>query len=183
MIRCILRAMRLGRMFFPTESAIWLFPADSESGHLEQHKEDRSDLSKWGNDLRQTYRNLAQVAGIGESDIHLLMNHALPRVNGGYLTRDRLTRNHLRAQQERISAVAIEQLRKAKTEMLLAWLTKIKVDDRASHATCDITAGRIAFRRAKNTGAAKQGDQTVVSYRVDHRTCVSRYAFQCIYLR
>lgn len=133
MIRCILRSMRLGRIFFPIEAETWLFPADSESGHLEEHKEERSDLSKWGNDLRQTYRNLAQVAGVGESDVHLLMNHVLPGVNGGYLTRDRLTRNHLRAQQERISAVVIDQLRKAKAESPLAWLCGIKVDDQAGY--------------------------------------------------
>ena len=30
--------------------------ADSQSGHIIEHKEKRSDLSKWGNDLRQTFR-------------------------------------------------------------------------------------------------------------------------------
>ena len=162
MIRCILRAMRLGRMFFPAESATWLFPADSESGPLEEHKEDRSDLSKWGNDLRQTYRNLAQVAGVGESDIHLLMNHALPGVNGGYLTRDRLTRNHLRAQQELISSVMIEQLRKAKVGALLAWLTRIKVDDPAGHATHN-TVEAAAFRRTKKARITERLVQVVAA--------------------
>jgi integrase len=162
MVRCILRAMRLGRTFFPAESAIWLFPADSESGHLEEHKEDRSELSKWGNDLRQTYRNLAQVAGVGESDIHLLMNHALPGVNGGYLTRDRLTRNHLRAQQERISSVMIEQLCKAEVGALLAWLTRIKVDDQAGHATYN-TVEAAASRRTKKALTTERLVQAVAA--------------------
>jgi hypothetical protein len=42
----------------------WLFPADSEPGHLVEHKEERAVLSKWANDLRQSYRRLAQAAGI-----------------------------------------------------------------------------------------------------------------------
>ena len=161
-IRCILRAMRIGRTFFPAESATWLFPAESESGHLEEHKEDRSDLSKWGNDLRQTYRNLAQVAGVGESDIHLLMNHALPGVNGGYLTRDRLTRNHLRAQQERISSIAIEQVEKAKAGALLAWLTRTKIDDQATHTTK--RTGKTAMsQRSRKTPTAEQLTQAAAS--------------------
>lgn len=144
MIQCMLRTMRIGREAFPAQARIWLFPAESESGHLEEHKENRPDapgaepakdtgrekvfLSKWGNDLRQTYRNLAQVAGVGDSDIHLLMNHSLPGVNGGYLTRDRLTRNHLRAQQERISAVVLDQVGKAKTGALARWLNSSRIE-------------------------------------------------------
>lgn len=57
---------------------VWLFPADSKSGHLEEHKEDRSDLSKWGNDQRQSYRTLATIAGISEVNAKLLMNRAIP---------------------------------------------------------------------------------------------------------
>jgi hypothetical protein len=36
-----------------------------------------------GNDLRQSYRTLAQVAGVWELDVHLMMNHSLPGVNAG----------------------------------------------------------------------------------------------------
>jgi site-specific recombinase XerD len=108
MIRCIIRTIRLGRMLYPEQASIWLFPAESESGHLEEHKEDRSVLSKWGNDLRQSYRTLAQAAGVSELDVHLLMNHSLPGVNAGYITRERLLRDHLRKQQECISAIVTE---------------------------------------------------------------------------
>jgi len=64
MIRCIIRAIRIGRMMFPVQSEYWIFPADSASGHMVDHKEDRNILPKWGNDLRQTYRTIAQSAGL-----------------------------------------------------------------------------------------------------------------------
>ena len=127
MVRCILRAMRIGRIFFPVESKVWLFPACSGTGHIVEHKENRAKLSKWGNDLRQSYRNLAQVAEVGDSDIHLLMNHSLPGVNGGYLTRDRLTRNHLRAQQERISAVMAAKVQRSAIKDLIDWISASRI--------------------------------------------------------
>jgi hypothetical protein len=34
MVRCIIRAIRLGRVMYPEQSKVWLFPADSETGHL-----------------------------------------------------------------------------------------------------------------------------------------------------
>ena len=75
-----------------------------------EHKEERNVLSKWGNDLRQSYRTLAQAAGVSELDIHLLMNHSLPGVNAGYITRDRLLRDHLRQRQQKISELVVHGL-------------------------------------------------------------------------
>jgi hypothetical protein len=95
--------IRLGRVLFPSQEQDWLFPADSVSGHLVEHKEDRKTLDKWGNELRQTYRTVAQAAGIADLDIHLLMNHSVPGVNAGYITRSKLLSDHLRHQQEAIS--------------------------------------------------------------------------------
>jgi site-specific recombinase XerD len=132
MIRCIIRAIRLGRTFFPEQAEFWLFPADSETGHLVEHKEEREVLSKWGNDLRQSYRTLAQAAGVSELDIHLLMNHSLPGVNAGYVTRDRLLRNHLRQQQERISAIALEKAGKKADSSCRHWLMSTNVDTTAT---------------------------------------------------
>lgn len=122
MIRCMIRAMRLGRALYPEQAALWLFPADSVTGHLVEHKEDRAVLSKWGNDLRQSYRTLAQITGVSELDVHLLMNHSIPGVNAGYITRDRLLSGHLRKQQERISQVATESLGKAAGHEVACWL-------------------------------------------------------------
>jgi hypothetical protein len=73
----------------------------------------------------QSYRTLAQAAGVSELDIHPLMNHSLPGVNAGYITRDRLVRDHLRKQQERISAVVIE---KASQDDRCKWTMSAKVD-------------------------------------------------------
>jgi integrase len=103
MLRSIARAMRFGRMMHPEQAQTWLFPADSKSGHIIEHKEERFVLSHWGNDLRQTYRTIGQLAGTNEIDIHLLMNHSLPGVNAGYITRSKLVHSHLRAAQQQIS--------------------------------------------------------------------------------
>lgn len=96
MILCLTRAIRFGRFVFPFEANSWLFPSDSESGHLAEQKEDRDVLGKWGNDLRQTFRTLATAAGVSEFDARLLMNHAIPGVNAGYISRHKLLEDHLR---------------------------------------------------------------------------------------
>jgi integrase len=111
MIRCLVRVMRLGRALYPIQAQEWLFPAESDSGHLVEHKEHRSTLSKWGNDLRQTYRSVAQTTGVADLDIHLLMNHTVPGVNAGYINRSKLLSDHLRQQQEVISQRIVEAIR------------------------------------------------------------------------
>ncbi len=114
MIRSIVRAIRAGRILHPKAAEDgWLFPAASESGHIAEQKEDRAVLGKYANDLRQSYRTLAQAAGVAEIDAHLLMNHALPGVNAGYLTKGKLL-SHLRQQQERISAFILQAVGKTK---------------------------------------------------------------------
>jgi len=47
MMRSLVRIIRLGRMIFPGHEADWLFPADSASGHIVEHKEARDVLSHW----------------------------------------------------------------------------------------------------------------------------------------
>lgn len=103
MIRCLARAIRIGRVLYPEQAKEWLFPADSKNGHITEHKEKRSDLSKWGNELRQTFRTIAQAAGVMELDVHLLMNHSIQGVNAGYITRNKILHDHLRDQQENIT--------------------------------------------------------------------------------
>ena len=112
MILCLVRAMRFGREMYPCQAAEWIFPADSASGHLTEQKEDRSQLSKWGNDLRQSFRTVATVAGVSEFDAKLLMNHAIPGVNAGYITRHKLLEDHLRTQQQAISSAVFAALGK-----------------------------------------------------------------------
>ena len=110
MLEAIFRLRRIGPIIYPQSGRIWLFPSDSPSGHMEEHKEKRSVLSHWGNDLRQTYRTIGQAAEISEVDMHLLMNHALPGVNSGYITRSKLMRDHLRTQQDKLSAFILDGL-------------------------------------------------------------------------
>lgn len=104
MVRCVIRAIQLGRQMYPEQSSTWLFPSDGATGHLVEHKESRDRLSKWGNELRQTYRTLGQVALVNDLDMHLLMNHSIPGVNAGYITRHQLLGGHLRKQQQAISS-------------------------------------------------------------------------------
>jgi integrase len=135
MVRTLIRAMRLGAMVYPEQSGIWVFPADSESGHLVEHKESRTVLAKWGNDLRQTYRTVGQAAGVNDVDMHLLMNHSLPGVNAGYITRNRLLGDHLRRQQQSISSAIFKALPPAAKQpgALKDWLiTPTKAPERAS---------------------------------------------------
>lgn len=110
MICCLMRVMRFGRKMHPTAATEWIFAADSATGHLVEQKEDRRTLSKWGNDLRQTFRTIATAAGVSEFDARLLMNHSIPGVNAGYITRHKLLENHLRNQQQAISDVAFSAL-------------------------------------------------------------------------
>jgi len=108
MIESILRLLRLGPVIYPQAARTWLFPSDAPSGHLEEHKEDREKvLSHWGNDLRQSFRTLGQVAGVSELDCQLLMNHSVQGVNPGYITRSKLIADHLRQQQEKISQLIV----------------------------------------------------------------------------
>ena len=109
----------------------WLFPADSESGHLVEHKEERNVLSKWGNHLRQSYRTLAQAAAVSELDIHLLMNHSLTGVNAGNITRDRLLRDHLRQQQQRISELVAHSVLMERDPSIVRWLGSTNVEETA----------------------------------------------------
>ena len=108
MIRCLIRAMRVSRILHPEAADTWIFAADSAPGHMIEHKDPRSRLFKWGNDLRQSYRTLGQAAGLSEIDMHLLMNHSVPGVNAGYITRAKLLGDHLRAAQEGLSAFIID---------------------------------------------------------------------------
>lgn len=124
MILCLMRVIRFGRHFYPDDANNWLFPAESESGHIAEQKEARDVLAKWGNDLRQTFRTLATPAGVSELDARLLMNHAIPGVNGGYISRHKLLEDHLRAQQQAISSTMFSSLGDliAKNQTVRSWL-------------------------------------------------------------
>jgi integrase len=103
MIRSLCRARRAGRVLAPERGQKWIFPAaDTKQGHIAEYKEKRHKLPKWGGDLRQTWRTLAQRVGVDELTCNLIMNHKTPGVNAGYITRDALWA-HLLEKQEQIS--------------------------------------------------------------------------------
>lgn len=124
MILCLIRAIGFGREMYPSQARQWVFPAESESGHIAETKEDRDDLSKWGNDLRQTVRTVATAAGVSEFDAKLLMNHSIPGVNAGYMTRHKLLEDHLRRQQQVISSAIFAAVRAVRVEspVIQAWV-------------------------------------------------------------
>jgi hypothetical protein len=103
MIRCLARAIRASRALYPIAASTWIFAGNSGEGHVSEQREERSVLFAYGNDLRQTYRTMGQAAGVSDVDMHLLMNHSLPGVNAGYITRAKLVEDHLRGAQERLS--------------------------------------------------------------------------------
>jgi len=147
MILCLVRAIRLGRQMHPVQALEWVFPADSESGHLAETKEDREVLSKWGNDLRQTFRTIATAAGVSEIDAKLLMNHAIPGVNAGYITRHKLLEDHLRSQQQAISSAVFAALGASITQdhALQDWLGPARPRARPDGT---ISAGRPGVMRS-----------------------------------
>ena len=122
MIRCLIRVIRFGQQMHPSHARGWIFPADSVSGHIVEQKEDRATLSKWGNDLRQSFRTIAAAAGVSEFDAKLLMNHAIPGVNAGYITRPKLLEDHLRRQQQAISSTVFSAAN-TNSPKIRGWLT------------------------------------------------------------
>ncbi|MFC4351761.1 tyrosine-type recombinase/integrase [Fodinicurvata halophila] len=96
----------------PLEASPWLFPSNSESGHISEPKPSRADgfsveFSVHG--LRHTYISAATAAGVHPYALKLLTNHALPRgdVTAGYVRADV---EALRPEQERV------------TRQLLSWV-------------------------------------------------------------
>jgi hypothetical protein len=59
MILCLASAISVWETNASTASTGAGISAGSASGHIAETKEDRDDLSKWGNELRQTFRTIA----------------------------------------------------------------------------------------------------------------------------
>ncbi len=158
MISCLVRAMRAGRWLHPAEAEEWIFAAASSEGHIVEHKEDRRRLSKWGNDLRQTYRTLGQAAGLSEIDMHLLMNHSLPGVNAGYITRARLLGDHLRSAQEKLSQCIVEGGRSEEPNSRWPLLPSRRIGDAMMDPTPpDPREGTfLGGRRSRSLGATRE---------------------------
>ena len=158
MIRCLMRAMRMSRMLHPEEARTWIFAAASAEGHLIEHKEPRTKLPKWGNDLRQTYRTLGHAVGLSRLDMHLLMNHSVPGVNEGYITRDKLLDDQLRASQERLSKFILSKATgpaEARAERLWPLIGSRRIGDLILDPTPLDPRVATAFRRESEVSQAR----------------------------
>jgi hypothetical protein len=104
----------------------------------------------WGNDLRQTFRTIATVAGVSEIDAKLLMNHAMAGVNAGYITRHKLLHDHLRLQQQVISSTVFAALGTSLTERqhLQGWLGLGATQRTIQSAQVDCCPGHVTIRQA-----------------------------------
>ena len=75
-----------------------------------------SNVVEVGQQRRQSFRTIATAAGVSEFDAKLLMNHTIPGVNAGYITRHKLLEDHLRSQQQAISSAVLASLGSFHTE-------------------------------------------------------------------
>ena len=86
--------------------SLWLFPADSKSGHVAEVAQHELD-GLTGHALRHTYATLALQSGVPIAELKFLLNHAAGNVTMGYLNP---TLDHLRGYQEKASAYVLEAL-------------------------------------------------------------------------
>jgi hypothetical protein len=119
MLYCLVRARRAGRILHCDQARCFIFPALSGAGHLTEWREDREALSKFGTDLRQSFKTMSVECGVGKLEAKVLMNHKVDRdVHDGYATTPEL-REHLHGCQERISAAIMGRLAPAMGPALL----------------------------------------------------------------
>ncbi len=110
MLYSLVRARRAGRILHREQAQRFIFPALSEEGHLVDWREHREVLSKFGTDLRQSFKTMSVECGIGELEAKILMNHKVDQdVHDGYATTPEL-REHLHKCQARISAGMMARL-------------------------------------------------------------------------
>jgi hypothetical protein len=107
-VRALKRVRDAGRVLYPDSP--WIFPAESDKGHIAEWDEVRVQLSHFGNDLRQTYITLSQEADVPDIDMKFLVGHALPGVTGGYRNRTKVSEAALRQKQEWLSRYLIRHL-------------------------------------------------------------------------
>lgn len=123
MVGLVVRAMSLSNMLFP--GAPWLFPTraqkDNEKRGIRKGQviatqvwRERSLPSDTGHILRHTYRTIAQRISLDKIEARLLLDHAVPGIDGVYIHEKALFDKLLIAQ-ERMSA-EIKRLLRAKRE-------------------------------------------------------------------
>jgi hypothetical protein len=95
MLYCLVRARRAGRILHREQAQRFIFPSVSQEGHLVDWREAREVLSKFGTDLRQSFKTMSVECGVGKLEAKILMNHKVDQdVHDGYATTPEL-REHL----------------------------------------------------------------------------------------
>lgn len=86
MVDVVKRVMAAGDLLFP--GSPWLFPTRSNDGReviATQVWKEKTLPSETGHILRHTYRTVAQRAGIDRIDARLMLDHAVPGIDGVYI--------------------------------------------------------------------------------------------------
>lgn len=86
----------------PADNDGWVFPSWSESGHVEEPREEIEGVSYTTHDLRRTFITQAEALDISVYAAKALVNHSQPGqdVTGGYIT---ITTERLRAPMQKIT--------------------------------------------------------------------------------
>jgi integrase len=109
MLEVVRHAMAAGEVLFPKSP--WLFPTRSSITNeviATQVWKEKALPSETGHILRHTYRTIAQREGIDRVNARLLLDHAVPGIDGVYI-HERALFDTLLAEQEKMSA-AISRL-------------------------------------------------------------------------
>ena len=107
MVAVVRRAMAVGDVLFP--GAPWLFPSRSTKTFeviATQVWREKSLPSETGHILRHTYRTVAQRTSIDKVNARLLLDHAVPGIDGVYI-HERALFDTLLADQERMTVALV----------------------------------------------------------------------------
>jgi integrase len=110
MLEVVRHAMAAGEVLFPKSP--WLFPTRSSITNeviATQVWKEKALPSETGHILRHTYRTIAQREGIDRVNARLLLDHAVPGIDGVYI-HERALFDTLLAEQEKMSAAIFRLL-------------------------------------------------------------------------
>lgn len=108
MVRLVEDAMKYGDVVYP--GSPWVFPSRSHDGKRVIHTcvwKEKALPSQTGHILRHTYRTAAQRLGVDKIDARLLLDHAVPGIDGVYIHEKALF-DRLLATQGRMTAQLLE---------------------------------------------------------------------------
>ncbi len=100
-LRVLNQAKRAGAMLHPEQARTWIFPSETQAGHMNAPKEQHRPTFAFGNTLRRTYRTQAVKAEINPLLVKVLLNHKIGSdVHDGYFSIPSMFRELLAAQEK-----------------------------------------------------------------------------------